>query len=190
MQPLSPARTALIVIDMQKGFEEIAARGLHRNNPDAEEAVESLLGLFRERGGRIIHIRHASTDPNSVFRPDRPGFAVMDCARERPGEAVVVKSVNSAFIGTDLEGMLRRIGVDTVLIVGATTNHCVETTTRTAGNLGFRTLLVRDAAFTFERTGPDGDRHMAEDIHAMSLSNLNGEFAEIVRTDEVFASLG
>ena len=190
MQPLSHARTALIVIDMQKGFEDIAARGLHRNNPNAEEAVESLLGLFRERGGGIIHVRHASTDPNSVFRPDRTGFVVMDCARERPGEAVVVKNVNSAFIGTGLEGMLRGMGVDTVVIVGATTNHCVETTTRMAGNLGFRTLLVRDATFTFDRTGPDGDRHTAEGIHAMSLANLDGEFAEIVRTDEVFAHLG
>ncbi len=184
-----PDRTALIIIDMQKGFEEIAASGLKRNNPGAEEAVERLLDRFRRRGGMVVHVRHASTEPDSVFRPERAGFAPMDCSRERPGEAVVTKTVNSAFIGTDLEAMLRRSGIDTVVIVGATTNHCVETTTRMAGNLGFTTLLVRDATFTFDRTGPDGDRHRADDIQAMTMSNLNGEFAEIVCSDEVLARL-
>jgi nicotinamidase-related amidase len=97
--------------------------------------------------------------------------------------------VNSSFIGTDLEARLRAAGIKTVVICGATTNHCVETTTRMAGNLGFETRLVRDATWTFERVGPDGDLHSAEDIHAMTLSNLNGEFAQIVTTAEIIAAL-
>ncbi len=186
---LSPARTALIVIDMQKGFEEIAATGLSRNNPGAEAVVGRLLAAFRRAGCRIVHIRHASTEPDSVFRPERSGYAVMDVARERPGEPVVVKHVNSSFIGTDLEARLRDAGVDALVIAGATTNHCVETTTRMAGNLGFRTLLVRDACFTFDRTGPDGEHHRAADIHAMTLANLTGEFARIVTAADVEAAL-
>jgi hypothetical protein len=58
-----------------------------------------------------------------------------------------------------------------------------------AGNLGFDTRLVRDATWTFDRTGPDGDRHSAEDIHAMTLANLNGEFATIVTAGEAIAAL-
>ena len=96
------------------------------------------------------------------------------------GMTVIVKRVNSAFIGTDLESRLRAAGIRTVVICGATTNHCVETTTRMAGNLGFDARLVRDATWTFDRVGPDGDKHSAEDIHAMTLANLNGEFARIV----------
>jgi nicotinamidase-related amidase len=100
-----------------------------------------------------------------------------------------VKRVNSAFIGTDFEALLHAACVQIVVICGATTNHCVETTTRMAGNLGFDPWLVRDATWTFDRVGPDGDEHAAEDIHAMTLANLNGEFARIVSADEVIAAL-
>jgi nicotinamidase-related amidase len=100
-----------------------------------------------------------------------------------------MKRVNSAFIGTDLETRLRAADINTLVICGATTNHCVETTTRMAGNLGFDTRLVRDATWTFDRTGPDGDAHSAEDIHAMTLANLNGEFARIVSASEAIAAL-
>ena len=58
-----------------------------------------------------------------------------------------------------------------------------------AGNLGFDARLVRDATWTFDRIGPDGDAHAAEDIHAMTLSNLNGEFASIVTAAEAIAEL-
>ena len=102
---------------------------------------------------------------------------------------MIVKRVNSAFIGTDLETRLRASNIATLVICGATTNHCVETTTRMAGNLGFETALVRDASWTFDRIGPDGEAHSAESIHAMTLSNLNGEFARIVTTNEIVASL-
>src|SRR6185437_634441 len=125
----------------------------------------------------------------SSFLPGGSGYAVKDEARERAGEPVIVKRVNSAFIGTDLEQKLRAEGIDAVVICGATINHCVETTTRMAGNLGFDTRLVRDATWTFDRVGPDGETHSAEDIHAMTLANLNGEFARIVTAAEAIDSL-
>ncbi len=180
---------ALIVVDVQRAFDEWEAAGKQRNNPDAVKRIVDLLTAFRAHGAPIFHIRHEGTKPNSSFLPSRSGYAVKDEAREAPDEAVIVKHVNNAFIGTDLESRLRAGNITTLVICGATTNHCVETTTRMAGNLGFDARLVRDATWTFERTGPDGDKHSAEDIHAMTLSNLNGEFARIVTTHEVIASL-
>src|SRR6201996_3157729 len=183
------SRTALIVVDVQRAFDQWEAAGRKRNNPDAVKRIAELLAAFRARKASIFHIRHEGTKPKSTFLPDGPGYAVKDEARERDGEPVIVKRVNSAFIGTDLEDRLRAAGIRTVVICGATTNHCVETTTRMAGNLGFDARLVRDATWTFDRVGPDGDAHSAEDIHAMTLSNLNGEFARIVTTAEAIAEL-
>jgi nicotinamidase-related amidase len=180
---------ALIVIDVQRAFDEWEAAGKRRNNPQAVARIVDLLAAFRTRGLPIFHIRHQGTRPGSSFLPDSTGFAVKDEAREINGEPVIVKKVNSAFIGTDLERRLRGKAIRTLVICGATTNHCVETTTRMAGNLGFDARLVRDATWTFDRTGPDGDAHSAEEIHAMTLSNLNSEFARIVSASEAIAAL-
>lgn len=190
MSPLDPARTALIVVDVQEAFAERAAAGERRNNPDAEARIAELLAAFRDAGAAVIHIRHASTEPGSRLRPERPGYAAMEVAREREGEPVLAKHVNSAFIGTDLEARLRAAGIETVAIVGATTNHCCETTARMAGNLGFRTLFVRDATWTFDRAGLDGAAIPAETIHAVTLANLADEFATIVTARVVADALG
>jgi nicotinamidase-related amidase len=184
-----PSPTALIVVDVQRAFDEWEAAGKRRNNPEAVARIADLLAAFRTSGAPIFHIRHASMRPDSSFAPGATGYPVKDEAREIEGEPVIVKRVNSAFIGTDLEHRLRSAGISTVVICGATTNHCVETTTRMAGNLGFDARLVRDATWTFDRVGPDGDAHSAEDIHAMTLVNLNGEFARIVSAAEAIAGL-
>jgi nicotinamidase-related amidase len=181
--------TALIVIDVQRAFDQWEAAGKRRNNPQAVDRIVDLLTVFRVTGTPIFHIRHQGTRPNSSFLPDGAGYPVKDEAREVVGEPVLVKRVSSAFIGTDLERRLREADIKTLVICAATTNHCVETTTRMAGNLGFDAWLVRDATWTFDRTGPDGDEHSAEDIHAMTLANLNGEFARIVSTSAAIAAL-
>jgi nicotinamidase-related amidase len=186
---LDPGAAALLVIDVQRGFDEIEATGLPRNNPAAIQRIEALLTTFRRAGAAIIHVRHASSEPGSPFQPDRPGYVVKDEAKEQAGEAVIVKRVNSAFIGTDLEQRLRAAGIRTLVIAGATTNHCVETTVRMGGNLGFEVLLVRDATWTFDRVGPDGETHRAAAVHAMSLANLSGEFARVVKADQIEAML-
>jgi nicotinamidase-related amidase len=184
-----PSLTALIVVDVQRAFDEWEAAGKRRNNPEAVARIADLISAFRDRGAPIFHIRHQGTRPNSSFLLDATGYSVKDEAREIEGEPVIVKRVNSAFIGTDLEARLRAAGITRLVICGATTNHCVETTTRMAGNLGFDARLVRDATWTFDRIGPDGDAHSAEEIHAMTLANLNGEFARIVSAAEAIAGL-
>ena len=183
-------RTALILIDVQQAFLEWEAAGMRRNNPQAVENIARLLEAFRKNGMAIFHIRHASREPGSALRPELRGHQAMPAAREQAGEPVIVKSVNSGFIGTDLERRLRAGGHATLVIAGITTNHCVETTTRMAGNLGFDARLVEDACYTFDRTGFGGRRETAEDIHRMTLSNLNGEFATIETTDMVLDALG
>lgn len=105
------------------------------------------------------------------------------------GERVHVKKVNSSFIGTTLERELRDAGVDTLVVVGLTTNHCVSTTVRMAGNLGFTVYLVADATATFDRLGLDGEMRPAAEVHEAALSDLSEEFATIVNTAEMLRKL-
>jgi len=186
---LDRAKAALVLVDVQKAFLEWEAAGMRRNNPHAVDNIARLLSAFRREGMAVFHIRHASREAGSTLAADKPGYEPIDEARERGGEPVILKHVNSGFIGTNLEDRLRAAGITTVVICGITTNHCVETTTRMAGNLGFDARLVADACYTFDRSGHDGRHETAEDIHAMTLSNLDGEFATIETTDSLLAAL-
>lgn len=127
--------------------------------------------------------------PRSPLRPGQPGNEIKDAAKPAPGEPVIEKSVNSAFIGTDLEQRLRGEAISALVIAGITTNHCVSTTARMAGNLGFATYVVSDATATFERKGPDGRLHAAEEMHAVGLAELHEEFAAVLDTDALLKLL-
>ncbi len=183
-----PPTAALRVIDVQKGFDD-PHWGV-RNNPDAEENIARLLAAWRDSGRPVVHVQHFSRSETSPLRPDRPGCAIKDIVRPQGDEPVVRKHVNSAFIGTDLEAYLRTRGYETLVITGLTTNHCVSTTARMAGNLGFCTFVVADATAAFDRRGHDGRLFSAEEVHAVSLANLHEEFAEVKRTEEVLTLAG
>lgn len=179
---------ALLVIDMQLGFD--APAWGPRNNPDAEAKVATLIAAWRAAGAPVIHIHHDSPDPSGYFRHGEPGHAVKAEARPQSGERVYRKAVNSAFIGTSLEGDLLHACIDRLAIVGLTTNHCISTTARMAGNLGFETFVVADATATFDRANLDGTIRPAADVHAGALSDLQDEFARIVDTKWLVAALG
>lgn len=183
---LSP-NAALLVVDAQHAVND-ASHG-RRNNPQAEANIARLLEAWRETGRPIIHVKHNSRLESSTFHASKPGNAIMDVAQPLAGEPLIEKDVNSAFIGTDLEQRLKEAGISTLVIVGFTTNHCVETTTRMAGNLDFETFLVSDGTATHGRVGPDGQVYDAETIHSVSLASLHGEFATVVDTSSVLAAL-
>jgi nicotinamidase-related amidase len=174
---------ALLIIDVQKGLKD--PKWGPRNNPDAEKNIGRLLKHWRASGRPIIHVQHCSTEPESPLRPDRPGCAFKDVVEPQGGEPIFQKTVNSAFIGTELETHLRERGINTLVAVGLTTNHCVSTTVRMAGNLGFTTFVVSDATATFDREGPDGTVYKAAQVHDISLASLHGEFATVVTTEAV-----
>lgn len=174
------ANAALIVIDVQQGF--LDPRWGRRNNPQAEANIAALLAAWRAANRPLFHVQHGSRSAQGAFYPGTPGHAFKPEAMPLPGETVVGKDVNSAFIGTDLEEKLRAGGIDTVVLCGLTTDHCVSTTVRMAGNFGFHTWLVEDACATHERTGPDGAWFSAEQMHATAVASLNGEFAVITST--------
>ncbi len=187
---MSHQNSALLLIDLQQGFADEAHWGGNRNNPDAEQVCLTLLTHWRAHNLPIFHIRHNSTEPKSPLNPKHAGFAFMPATAPIAGECIIDKTVNSAFIGTDLQNKLNDAGIDTLVLVGLTTNHCVSTTARMAGNLGFHTFVVHDATATFDRVGFDGQIYDSELIHRTALANLHGEFATVVSGNEILAMVG
>ncbi len=179
--------TALIIVDVQKGFDN--PKWGKRNNLQAEQNIERLLKAWRGSERPVFHIQHLSTSSDSVLNANSPGSEIKDNVKPRNGEPIVQKHVNSAFIGTNLEQLLRDKQIETLVITGLTTPHCVSTTTRMAGNFGFDTYLVSDATAAFEIVGHNGKHYSAEEIHETALATLHGEFATIVETETILKNL-
>jgi nicotinamidase-related amidase len=180
-------RTALLVIDVQRAFDDADFWG-RRNNPGCEANVGALIGAWREAGRPLVYVRHDSVEPGSPLTPGTPGNAFMDVVTGEP-DLLVTKHVNSAFYGDpDLDAWLRERGIGSIALCGITTNHCVETTARMGANLGYEVLFALDATCTFDRAGPDGSVMTADELARATATSLHEEFATVVRTDELVSA--
>lgn len=184
---LVPEDTVLLPIDVQAGFD--SPYWGTRNNPRMEANGLALLDAWRRSGRPVIHVRHDSLNLASPLHPAQPGNAFKPGYGPRGDEPVVAKTVNSAFIGTDLELRLRRLGVRNVALFGITTDQCVSTTARMAANLGYGGFVIGDACAAFGMIGPDGIAVDAETIHRAHLATLHGEFLPVRGTADVVAAL-
>lgn len=176
----------LLPIDMQRAFD--SPPWPRRWNDNVDENGLALLRRWREAGRPIIHVRHDSVMDGSSLAPGsdgnrfRPGFEPLS------GEALVTKSVNSAFIGTDLDLRLKRLGAKHIVAFGISTDMCVSTTVRTGANLGWDMVLAADACDCFELPDPRGGTIAAEAVQAAHVATLGFEFCRIVNTAELVAS--
>jgi nicotinamidase-related amidase len=187
---LFPSQAALLIIDVQKAIDHpMWAKDGPRNNKSAEANMAKLLKRWRKAGWPVYHIKHNSTNPKSAYRPRQPFNDFKPEAMPLPGETIITKFTNSAFIGTDLEDRLRNASHATLVIAGVITNNSVEATVRMAGNLGFAVFLAEDACFTFARRDWNGKLRRAADVHAMTLANLDGEYCKVVTTAKVLRAV-
>ena len=176
-------RAVLLPIDMQQAFD--GAPWPRRWNSAVDDNGLALIRRWRESGRPIVHVRHDSVTEGSSLAPGSAGN------RFRPGfepvgsEPVVSKSVNSAFIGTDLDLRLRRLGARHVIAFGISTDMCVSTTVRTGANMGWDMLLAADACDCFELPDGNGGTISAEAIHAAHVATLGFEFCRVVSTREL-----
>ncbi|MEV8019001.1 cysteine hydrolase family protein [Streptomyces sp. NPDC086554] len=184
---------ALVVVDVQKGFEEEEYWG-QRNNPGADGNIASLIDAWQATGRPVVFVRHDSPKPQSPLRAGYEGNDFKEYVEERRGkgagaELFVTKAVNSAFYGTpDLDAWFRAEGISQFVVAGIQTNMCAETTARMGGNLGYEVLFALDATYTFDLEGPFGWRRGAEELAQASAVSLHGGgFARVVTTAEVVA---
>ena len=177
---------ALVLVDIQKAFLEKDYPGLIRNNENAEFICGKILKKWRTLDLPIIHVRHSSTNPESKLHKSRPGFEFNDYVTPLENEMVLTKEVNSAFIGTNLENILIKSHIDTLVIVGMTTNHCISTTVRMSGNLGFDTYLISDSTACYNTKGLNGEIIDCNTIYNSALASLQEEFATVIDSKELF----
>lgn len=192
MKKVPPRGSVLLLIDMQKSIDLMQADNFEanpawggRNNPDAEDQVVRLLAHWRQSEWPVWHVRHDSANPRSHYRPGQPGNDFKPKVAPIGDEPIIPKTTNSAFIGTDLETRLRSGGHPGLVIVGLSTNNSVEATVRMAGNLGFDTYLVSDASFAYGKKDWNGVPRTADEVHAMALSNMDGEYCTVVSTADL-----
>ncbi|BAK77826.1 isochorismatase hydrolase [Pseudogulbenkiania sp. NH8B] len=183
-----PAPSALLLIDLQRAIDH-PDWGV-RNNPHAETRMQALLTRWRQRGWPVIHVRHDSLETGSHYRPGQPGHAFKAGFEPQADELIIAKHTNNAFVGTNLEQRLRRAGLHSLVVLGVITNNSIEATVRMAGNLGFRVQLPADGCFTFNRRDWNGVERSADEVHAMSLANLDGEYCSVTDCATLLAALG
>jgi len=182
---------ALIVVDVQEGFDDEAFAG-KRNNPEADRNIEAIIKVWEQARRPIVVVQHNSISAGSVLNPSKPGNALKPYVKRVKPDLAVTKSVNSAFYGTpDLDQWLKSSDIHQIVIVGIQTNMCCETTARMAGNLGYDVIFVPDAMHTFDATGPDGVVISADEITRATVASLfDGESAKIASTISVVKSAG
>ena len=180
---------ALIVIDVQEGFDDPSLIG-KRNNPDADGNIESIIKTWESAKRPIVVVQHNSISSGSVLNPSKPGNSLKPYVKRVNADLAVTKSVNSAFYGTpDLNQWLKSSDIHQIVIIGIQTNMCCETTARMAGNLGYDVIFVPDAMHTFDATGPDGIVISADEITRATVASLfDGGFAKIASTEMILAS--
>lgn len=186
---------ALVVVDVQKGFDESEFWG-PRDNPAADENIASLITAWQHTDRPVVFVRHDSNKPGSPLRTGYEGNDFKEYVQARRGksagpELLVTKSVNSAFYGTpDLDTWLKTADITQIVLVGIQTNMCVETTARMGGNLGYDVLVALDATHTFDLTGPNGWHLTAGELARASAVSLHGGgFAQVVTTGALVAAV-
>jgi nicotinamidase-related amidase len=180
-------RTALLVVDVQKGFADPVWG--ERNNPAAEDNIAALIEAWRAQDQPVVFVRHDSVEAGSPFTPGQSGNDLDERIAGEP-DLFVTKSVNSAFHGEpDLAAWLRGEGIERIAVCGIQTNMCCETTARVAANLGFDMDFVLDATYTFALPSHDGGTISADELSRVTAANLDPEFGRVMTTREAVAAL-
>jgi len=176
--------TALVVIDVQKGFDDQSYWG-PRNNPDCEANIGRLIAAWRDQSWPIVFVRHDSKKPSSPLAKGSPGNAFKQVIKGDP-DLLVVKDVHSAFHGSpDLDMWLKKHGITGIAITGIQTNMCCETTARVGSDLGYEVLFVEDATHTFDIVTPTHKVYRAREIARYTSLSLGTDFGKVVKTSDL-----
>ena len=184
---LDPKKTALVIIDLQKGI--VAHKTAPHASADVIKRSAQLAEALRQKGGKVVYVHvnmsdflklpadQPTRDPNAPAPPPEASELV-PAAGFQDGDLLITKRHWGAFAGTDLEKQLRQRGIETILLTGISTNFGVESTARQGTGLGFGFVIVEDAC-----TSQDAE------MHKFSFEKIFPRLARVRSTDEVLAAL-
>lgn len=181
------AHTPLVILDLQNAIDH--RDWGNRNNSDAEASIARILSIWRNNGWPVLHVRHKSSNPHSHYNGGQIGYDFKSEVKPIDGELVITKTVHSAFIGSELGNVLSDIDTKTLILAGVKTNNSIEATVRHGSNLGYAIYLLADGCFTHDQKDWNGKVWLAEDVHALTLSTLDGEYCTVTTVDAVLAAL-
>ena len=177
-------KRALIIIDVQNDY--FTGGSMELTEMDAAALnCRQLLDAFRAEAAPLFHIQHIASRPGATFFvADTPGCEINQRVKPQDNEPVVVKHYPSAFRETRLHEQLQAAGIDELVICGAMTHMCVDTTTRAAFDLGYKCHVVADACATRDLEF-EGRPVAAADVQAAFMAALSMPFAQISSTRQL-----
>lgn len=201
---VDPKRSALIVVDMQSDFLAVGAPFESAAGRAMIPQLKRAIDFCRERGIPVIYTAHVHRRDGSdmglfklnaeiagggALSEGEPGAAIYAEIAPRPDELVIKKHRFSAFYGTDLELVLRGLGVDTVIICGVTTENCCHATARDAMFRDFKVIFLADATGTVDYADAGQGGLSADEVHRSTLVILSQSTADVVTAEEFFAKV-
>lgn len=177
----------LIIINVQNGLFDGTQED--RNNSEAEAKIARLLSLWRTKSRKIIHVKHVSENPKSIFFKHSTGCNFLKIVEPIAGETILEKTKSSAFADTDLIDILNKESCTKVILVGFTANECIDATAKDATAFGFETFVSSDATATFDLRDSTGKLFKADRIHKLTLLNINAFSAKVITTQEILSAL-
>jgi nicotinamidase-related amidase len=178
-------RSILIIINAQNGLLDATQEG--RNNSEAEKNISQLLSFWRSKNREIIHVKHLSDNPSSIFFRNSSGCEFLESLAPLSNEQIVEKKKSSAFSGTDLESLLSKKDGINIILAGFTANECIDATARDAASLGFESYVVGDATAMFDVRDTNGKLLKAERVHRLTLANINALYAKVIQTTDLIS---
>ncbi len=176
-------KQGLIIVDVQNDYFEGGSMTLSGMD-EAAANCRQLLDSFRRRRAPLFHIQHlAQREGATFFVPGTTGCEIHDSVKPDSGETVIVKHFPSAFRDTDLADRLASAEVEEVVICGAMSHMCIDSTVRAAFDLGFRCIVAADACTTRDLEF-DGRLVAAEQVQAAFMAALAVPFAQILSTQQ------
>ncbi len=171
----------LIVLDVQDAIDQPV--WADKSNPDYLASIQRLLVHWREKGWPVIHVKHDEATPSSTYHTHGPWNGIKAEVAPKEGEPVVVKHQNCAFIDTELDSVLKRLGASGFVLTGVVIHNSMDATARAGKAMGYEILLPVDATTAVPVAAKDGRHWDARTVHDLTAAILDGEYVRVTDTD-------